>query len=423
MSRIQPINGGSPITYNQIQYKKYVHRPWNRAVLQVVGDLNIFYSLGDSGVFITLWPWRPRLLRPKKRLGENTVGVVVVCKEERKHNWDWGWDWDNFRSVFVWTKNRRRCCLWFIFQVSWVWLYNLSFVWKYWNNHTVSILTLKKKNLTRFQVLSMFCCNYGDHPIYPLKYRWKQAPELGVHVGYHELVNVFPPLARNEGCARHYEAKNGDELHCVHVFLTGKFLVCIKKNLAFWGRVIGTSPGRYLPADWNIPTHLVKGHQLETKGASNTVKSVSLPPSTEFMVPTLPNSNAKNLGGGSKDFLCSPRNPAEMIQFDQHIFQIGWNHQLENMWTCHWGRWRKMGINVPIPGKFMPAALMRLELLSVATCQRKGPLKITTFCPSFQGGWIRRGADQSAIFESFRIKKHKGTLFSLRVCSRVMKWL
>jgi len=44
-----------------------------------------------------------------------------------------------------------------------------------------------------------------------------------------------------------------------------------------------------------------------------------------------------------------------------------------------------MGINVPIPGKFMPAALMRLELLSVATCQRKGPLKITTFCPSFQG--------------------------------------
>lgn len=145
MSRIQPINGGSPITYNQIQYKKYVHRPWNRAVLQVVGDLNIFYSLGDSGVFITLWPWRPRLLRPKKRLGENTVGVVVVCKEERKHNWDWGWDWDNFRSVFVWTKNRRRCCLWFIFQVSWVWLYNLSFVWKYWNNHTVSILTFKKK--------------------------------------------------------------------------------------------------------------------------------------------------------------------------------------------------------------------------------------------------------------------------------------
>ena len=26
--------------------------------LQVVGDLNIFYSLGDSGVFITLWPRR-----------------------------------------------------------------------------------------------------------------------------------------------------------------------------------------------------------------------------------------------------------------------------------------------------------------------------------------------------------------------------
>lgn len=41
------------------------------------------------------------------------------------------------------------------------------------------------------------------------------------------------------------------------------------------------------------------------------------------MVPTLPNSNDKNLGGGSKDFSCSPRNPAEMVQFDQHIFLNG----------------------------------------------------------------------------------------------------
>ncbi len=28
---------------------------------KVVGDLNIFYSLGDSGVFITLWPWHGKL--------------------------------------------------------------------------------------------------------------------------------------------------------------------------------------------------------------------------------------------------------------------------------------------------------------------------------------------------------------------------
>ena len=36
------------------------------------------------------------------------------------------------------------------------------------------------------------------------------------------------------------------------------------------------------------------------------------------------------LGGGFKDFLCSSL-PGEMIQFDEHIFQMGWfNHQLEN---------------------------------------------------------------------------------------------
>ena len=34
------------------------------------------------------------------------------------------------------------------------------------------------------------------------------------------------------------------------------------------------------------------------------------------------------LGGGFKDFLFSPL-PGEMIQFDEHIFQMGWfNHQL-----------------------------------------------------------------------------------------------
>ena len=39
-----------------------------------------------------------------------------------------------------------------------------------------------------------------------------------------------------------------------------------------------------------------------------------------------------DLGGDFKYFLFSPRNPGEMIQFDEHIFQMGWfNHQLETI--------------------------------------------------------------------------------------------
>ena len=34
-----------------------------------------------------------------------------------------------------------------------------------------------------------------------------------------------------------------------------------------------------------------------------------------------------DLGGGFKDFLFSPL-LAEMIRFDEHIFQMGWNQQL-----------------------------------------------------------------------------------------------
>ena len=34
------------------------------------------------------------------------------------------------------------------------------------------------------------------------------------------------------------------------------------------------------------------------------------------------------LGGGFKYFLFSPLF-GDMIQFDEHIFQMGWNHQLE----------------------------------------------------------------------------------------------
>ena len=38
----------------------------------------------------------------------------------------------------------------------------------------------------------------------------------------------------------------------------------------------------------------------------------------------------EHLGGGFKHFLFSPPNLREMIQFDEHIFQMGWfNHQLD----------------------------------------------------------------------------------------------
>ena len=36
----------------------------------------------------------------------------------------------------------------------------------------------------------------------------------------------------------------------------------------------------------------------------------------------------KQLGGGFTYFLFSSL-PGEMIQFDEHIFQMGWNHQLD----------------------------------------------------------------------------------------------
>ena len=39
-----------------------------------------------------------------------------------------------------------------------------------------------------------------------------------------------------------------------------------------------------------------------------------------------------NLGGGLKYVLFSPL-PGEMIQFDEHIFEMGWNHQLVNVQT------------------------------------------------------------------------------------------
>ena len=33
-------------------------------------------------------------------------------------------------------------------------------------------------------------------------------------------------------------------------------------------------------------------------------------------------------GGNSNMFYFHPHFPGEMIQFEEHIFQMGWNHQL-----------------------------------------------------------------------------------------------
>ena len=38
--------------------------------------------------------------------------------------------------------------------------------------------------------------------------------------------------------------------------------------------------------------------------------------------------NEKLGGGNSKFFLIFIPKPGEMIQFDEHIFQMGWNHEL-----------------------------------------------------------------------------------------------
>ena len=41
----------------------------------------------------------------------------------------------------------------------------------------------------------------------------------------------------------------------------------------------------------------------------------------------IPIETTTKLVGGFRYFLFSPL-PGEMIQFDKHIFQVGWNHQL-----------------------------------------------------------------------------------------------
>ena len=61
----------------------------------------------------------------------------------------------------------------------------------------------------------------------------------------------------------------------------------------------------------------------------------------------------KKLVGGFKYVLFSPRSLGEMIQFDEYIFQMGWNHHLENMLLVVsffffklWAPWM-FGLNVP----------------------------------------------------------------------------
>ena len=44
---------------------------------------------------------------------------------------------------------------------------------------------------------------------------------------------------------------------------------------------------------------------------------------------SLNSSNKQQLGGGFKHFfIFTPTKIGEMIQFDEHIFQMGWNHEL-----------------------------------------------------------------------------------------------
>ena len=67
--------------------------------------------------------------------------------------------------------------------------------------------------------------------------------------------------------------------------------------------------------------------------AGTTTGSLTLPSKKKIQRITLPQTN---LVGGFKHFLCSPLF-GEMIQFDDHIFQMGWNHQL--VIVCTWNTW------------------------------------------------------------------------------------
>ena len=60
----------------------------------------------------------------------------------------------------------------------------------------------------------------------------------------------------------------------------------------------------------------------------------------------------KKLAGGFKYFLFSSL-PGEMIQFDEHIFQRGWNHQLEKRtwtWELKIGLWKDHHFPNPLFG-------------------------------------------------------------------------
>ena len=56
--------------------------------------------------------------------------------------------------------------------------------------------------------------------------------------------------------------------------------------------------------------------------------------------------NQSYLGGGFEYFVFSSL-PGEMIQFDEHIFQLGWNHQLDILRFMS----RSCGLAMPIAQK------------------------------------------------------------------------
>ena len=58
------------------------------------------------------------------------------------------------------------------------------------------------------------------------------------------------------------------------------------------------------------------------------------------------------LGGGFKYLLFSPRNLGMMIQFDEQIFQICWNHQLLVVWVIIEGKNQRPSFMVDSPWDF-----------------------------------------------------------------------
>ena len=68
---------------------------------------------------------------------------------------------------------------------------------------------------------------------------------------------------------------------------------------------------------WGLGTHLPVALNTKTLGVWNLILSTKW-------------GEIVTLGGGLTHFLLLPL-PGEMIQFDEHIFQMGWNHHLANL--------------------------------------------------------------------------------------------